>query len=156
MTQTDLPPTIRLFTEIGIIDQLVRNQFERSLPDGLKTSQFTVLNHLVRLGGDWNPARLAAAFQVTKAAMTNTIQRLEKRKLVVVAPDPKDGRGKLVRITTAGEKMRERCLESMAPIMLGLQSEISDKDIAVALPVLEKIRSYLDAQRASGSDANTD
>ena len=152
MQQTDDPPIIRLFTEIGIIDQLARNQFERSLPDGLKTSQFTVLNHLVRLGGDWNPARLAAAFQVTKAAMTNTIQRLEKRNLVVVAPDPTDGRGKLVRITAAGEKMRERCLQSIAPIMFGLQNELSDKDIAVVLPVLEKVRNYLDSNRSSASD----
>ena len=62
------PPAFRLFTEIGIIEQLARNRLERGLPDGLKVSQFVVLNHLVRLGGEWSPARLANAFQVTKGA----------------------------------------------------------------------------------------
>ena len=48
---TEDPLAFRLFTEIGIIEQLARNRLERGLPDGLKVSQFGVLNHLVRLGG---------------------------------------------------------------------------------------------------------
>ena len=60
------PLAFRLFVEIGIIEQLARNQLEREMPDGLKVSQFGVLNHLDRLGGEWSPARLANAFQVTK------------------------------------------------------------------------------------------
>ena len=79
MEPTKDPISFRFFTEIGIIEQLARNRLERGLPDGLKISQFSVLNHLVRLGGEWSPARLARAFQVTKGAMTNTLQRLEKR-----------------------------------------------------------------------------
>nr|MBC8240058.1 MarR family transcriptional regulator [Alphaproteobacteria bacterium] len=85
---TEDPLAFRFFTEIGIIEQLARNRLERVLPDGLKVSQFIVLNHLVRLGGEWNPARLAAAFQVTKGAMTNNLQRLEQRRLVQVLANP--------------------------------------------------------------------
>ena len=48
----------------------------------LKMSHFILLNHLVRLGGKWSPARLAAALQVTKAAVTNNLKRLEARGLV--------------------------------------------------------------------------
>ncbi|MFT5283071.1 MAG: hypothetical protein ACI94Z_001906, partial [Yoonia sp.] len=36
---------------------------------------FKVLNHLVRLGDGITPAEFAKAFNVTKAAMTNTINR---------------------------------------------------------------------------------
>ena len=144
----DDPLAFRLFTEIGIIDQLARSQLERGLPDGLKMSQFVVLNHLVRLGGKWSPARLANAFQVTKGAMTNTLQRLEKRGLVRVLADPLDGRGKLVSITRAGRHMRARCVKSISPLLADLSREISDKDFASALPVLEKIRKYLDSHRS--------
>jgi DNA-binding MarR family transcriptional regulator len=142
------PEAFRFFTEIGIIEQLARNRLERSLPDDLKMSQFVVLNHLVRLGGDWSPVRLANAFQVTKGAMTNTLQRLEKRGLLQVKADPRDGRGKLVSITQAGRKMRERCIESVGPLLANLSRELTDKDLAVALPVLEKVRKYLDSHRS--------
>ncbi len=138
----------RLFTEIGIIEQLARNQLERGLPDGLKVSQFGVMNHLVRLGGEWSPARLARAFQVTKGAMTNTLQRLEKRGLVRVLADPRDGRGKLVGITEAGRDMRVRCVESVSPMIAALSTELPDKDFALVLPVLEKVRKYLDSHRS--------
>ncbi len=146
--QSEDPLAFRLFTEIGIIDQLARNQLERGLPDGLKVSQFVVLNHLVRLGGEWSPARLANAFQVTKGAMTNTLQRLEKRGLVRVSADPRDGRAKRVIITRAGRHMREQCVKSVSPMLANLSREISGKDFALALPVLEKIRKYLDSHRS--------
>jgi len=142
------PPAFRLLTEVGIIEQLARNRLERCLPDGLKTSQFVVLNHLTRLGGEWSPARLANAFQLTKGAMTNTLQRLEKRGLVQVAADPRDGRGKLVSITGAGREMRARCVESIGPLFDHLSSELSTRDLASALPTLERVRKYLDRHRS--------
>lgn len=148
MTSIEDPPIFRLLTEIGIIEQLSRNQLERSLPDGLKTSQFGVLNHLVRLGGEWSPLRLAKAFQVTKGAMTNTIQRLEKRGLVRVMADPEDGRGKLIAITAKGRSMRARCVKSVGPQVAALAAEVSAKELAATLPVLEKVRRHLDAQRS--------
>ena len=138
----------RLLTETGIIEQLARNQLERNLPDGLKMPQFGVLNHLVRLGGDWSPIRLANAFQVTKGAMTNTLQRLEKRGLVKVAADPEDGRGKLVSITEKGRAMRARCVKSVGPLIADLSAELSEKELAMALPVLGKVRRYLDTHRS--------
>ena len=142
------PIAFRLFTEIGIIEQLARNRLERCLPDGLKVSQFIVLNHLVRLGGDWSSARLAIAFQVTKGAMTNTLQRLEKRNLLRIVADPRDGRGKLVSITEAGRKLRGRSVECISPLLIDLSRELSDRDFAVVLPVLEKVRKYLDSHRS--------
>ncbi len=148
MKPVEDPPIFRLLTEAGIIEQLARNQLERSLPDGLKMSQFGVLNHLVRLGGDWSPVRLANAFQVTKGAMTNTIQRLEKRGLVKVAADPEDGRGKLVSITEKGRAMRARCVKCVSPLIADLSAELSEKELGMALPVLGKVRRYLDTHRS--------
>ena len=138
----------RLLTEASIIEQLARNQLERRLPDGLKMSQFGVLHHLERLGGDWSPNRLANAFQVTKGAMTNTIQRLEARNLVKVVPDPEDGRAKLVSITEEGRAVRARCVENLGPLIADLSAEVSKKEVKAALPVLGKIRRYLDTHRS--------
>lgn len=141
------PLAFQLFNEIGILEQLARNRLERILPDGLKMSQFTVLNHLVRLGGEWSPARLASAFQVTKGAMTNTLQRLEARGLIRITGNPDDGRAKLVTITESGRSMRARCVESVTPLIAELSLEFSEKDFTTTLPVLRKLRQYLDAHR---------
>ena len=141
------PLLFRFFNEIGIIEQLGRAKFESVLPDGLKMSQFAVLNHLVRLDGDWNPVRLANAFQVTKGAMTNTVQRLESRGLVKVVSDPRDGRGKLVRLTAAGRKIREQCIRNTNPMLDELAARFDKKRFANALPLLEEVRKYLDEHR---------
>ncbi len=148
MKPAEDPPIFRLLTEVGIIEQLARTQLERNLPAGLKLSQFSVLQHLVRLGGDWSPVRLANAFQVTKGAMTNTLQRLESRGLVKVAADPEDGRGKLVSITKQGRNMRSRCVESVGPLIAELSAELSEKELRIALPILERVRRYLDTHRS--------
>jgi DNA-binding MarR family transcriptional regulator len=142
------PLLFRFLNEVGIIDQLARAKLESVLPDGLKISQFLVLNHLARLSGDWSPVRLANAFQVTKGAITNTLRRLESRGFVTIAPDPHDGRGKLVSLTAAGRKMREKCVRSVGPTLQDLEAAFGEKRFAEALPLLEEVRKYLDEHRA--------
>ena len=55
---------------------------------------------------------------------------------------------KLVDITEAGREMRVRCVESVSPLIADLSRELSDKDFASALPVLEKVGKYLDSHRS--------
>ena len=80
------PPLFALLNEVSIIEHLARNRLERALPEGLRVSHFVVLNHLTRLGDGRSLARIARAVQVERPAMTNTIQKLEARGLVRLAP----------------------------------------------------------------------
>ncbi len=141
------PLGFRFFNEIGIIEQLARNRFERILPEGLKVPHFSVLNHLVRLGDGRSPLRLARAFQVTKSTMTNTLQRLEARGLIRVAPDPEDGRGKLVFLTPAGRRIRQKSIEALTPVLAEVEALLGRRALAGTLPVLQKLRAHLDAAR---------
>jgi DNA-binding MarR family transcriptional regulator len=136
----DDPPIFRLLNEIAIIEQLARNRLERVLPDGLLAPHFAVLNHLVRLGDGRSPARIAAAFQVTKSTMTNTLQRLAARGLVALAPDPADGRGKLVRLT-------EACVRAAVPALDDVAAQLDAASLATVLPALAAVRSALDRNR---------
>jgi DNA-binding MarR family transcriptional regulator len=137
----------QVFNEIGIIEQLARNRFERTLPAGLTLPQFNVLNHFVRLGGEHSPARLASAFQVTRPTMTNTLQRLEAAGLVTSSPDPADGRAKIITVTDAGRAMRERCIEAQAPLLAELRDRLPEADLAALLPGLRRVRIMLDSAR---------
>lgn len=135
------------FNEIGIIEQLARNRLERVLPSGLKASHFGVLNHLVRLGDNKSPLRLARAFQVSKGTMTNTLQRLERRGLIELKPDPDDGRGKRVFLTDKGRAMREAAVASIAPSIIELSARFPEAEFQKALPFLQSVRAYLDEAR---------
>ncbi len=137
----------RFFTEIGIIAQLSQNWLERVLPEGMSLPQFGVLNHFVRVGGPSSPGQLARNFQITKGAMTNTLQRLEAQGYIHVSPDPEDARAKLVDITDAGRKARDRAVSATAEAMSDLPDRLSLKSVIETLPTLEHVRQLLDERR---------
>ncbi len=137
----------KVFNEIGIIHQLGSTAFEKTLPDGLKISQFSVLNHFVRLGEESTPLQLANAFQVTKGAMTNTLKRLLDRELITIRPDPNDGRSKRVFITEKGRTTRDQCIQRVAPLFVILKESLSESEFRAAIPFLEKLRQILDEER---------
>lgn len=141
------PPEFRFFNEIGIIEQLARNAFERVMPGGLTLAQFSVLNHFARLGGPSHLVQLASAFQVSRAAMTKNVAKLRAKGLVTVTDDPRDGRSKLVDITAKGQALRDRAVDRLAPTLAAFQREFERPRIAAAIPLLEAVRSWLDEHR---------
>jgi DNA-binding MarR family transcriptional regulator len=144
------PITFRVMNEIGIIDQLGTTLFERAMPHGLTLPQFIVLNHFVRLGGTRSPVELADAIQVTKATMTSTLQRLEAKGFVSSAPDPDDGRSKRVALTEPGRKARDDSIQAIAHHLAAMEQAIGAADLEAALPVLAKLRVFLDRRRGGG------
>lgn len=138
----------RTFNEIGIIAQLAQTRFEAVMPDGMTLAQFTVLNHLVRLGGPKSPLALANAFQVTKATMSSTLTRMEAKKLVSVIPNPKDARGKLVDVTEAGRAIRETCIKSIEPDLKRWSVDLKTADMENLVSQLAALRLYLDQDRS--------
>ncbi len=139
-------PDVEVFTQIAIIDQLVSNRLDRVLPEGLSHAQFGVLSRLERLG-ETTPAELARGFQVTKGAITNTLQRLETQGFVSVSPDPDDGRRKVVTLTAAGAAAQRDAMAAMRPQMSGLREAFDETDFQSALPFLRRLRSWLAEHR---------
>ncbi|MGL5362190.1 MAG: MarR family winged helix-turn-helix transcriptional regulator [Bosea sp. (in: a-proteobacteria)] len=137
----------RILNEIGIIAQLSQTVFERAMPSGMTLSQFTVLNHFARLGGMRSPAELASAFQVTRATMTSTLQRLEAKGFVAISPDPEDGRGKRVSLTDAGHGMRDQCIAALEPDLKRLAAMGFGERSEPLLDGLTNLRRELDASR---------
>jgi len=144
------PSTATLFTylnEISIIAQLSIAVFEQSLPAGLNNSQFSVLNWFSRVDTQASPGRLAAAFQVTAGAMTNTLKKLESKGLVKIEPDEFSGRKKKVTITLKGEKLQKKAVNSAAPLFQELAENCPLENIEIQVGQLQKVREYLDQRR---------
>ena len=145
---TDDPLAFQLFTEIGIIDQLGGAAFERALPAGLTRAQFGVLQHLYRRARpSQSPGTIAAAMQVSRATMTSTLGRLAKRGLVAIEDDPADGRGKQVRLTDAGETVRQACIAAVLPLLPLVGQALTAAEQDQMLGLLRKLREVLDTAR---------
>ena len=147
MNETDPRVVFTLLNEIGIIEQLGRVVVEAKLPDGFLVSHFGVLNHLCRVKDGQTPLFLARAFQVPKTSMTHTLSGLEKNGLIALRPNPDDGRSKQVWITESGRKFRNDTIDKLVPEMESLVAEIPAEEIQQILPVLQRIRTFMDAAR---------
>ncbi|MBX9731217.1 MAG: MarR family transcriptional regulator [Sphingomonas sp.] len=142
------PIAFEFFNEIGIIDQLSGTILDRALPPGMTRAQFAVLNHFVRLRlNEQSPAQLANAFQVTRPTMTSTLSRLARAGLVAIRDDPTDGRAKLVTLTNKGRAAREQAMIAVGKVLPLLDAVLDPDEVAVALPILRRLRIALDSAR---------
>lgn len=147
MSDTTMPDVFRLFNEIGIIGQLSRTLLEARLPPGFVTAQFSVLNHLVRVGDGNTPLAIAQAFQVPKNSMTHSLSVLEREGLIELRRNPADGRSKLVFITPKGRAFRADVIAALAPDLARIAAALPPDFVARLLPDLETLRKFLDADR---------
>ena len=106
-----------LLSEIATIEQLARNQLDNALPKNLNISSFSVLNHFSGSKAEKTPLQLSRSFHVTKGAMTNTLNKLEKLGYIHVRPDWNDARKKLISISQSGIDARNYAIKSIKPIL---------------------------------------
>lgn len=143
----DVATMFRVLNEIGIIAQLSGNAFEKVMPGTMTLPQFTVLNHLTRLGGDRTPVEIARALQISKGAMTNTLGHLERAGWIHVRPDDRDGRAKRVDVTEPGRTAHGAAIAALGPELAWLCGLVAPARVRDALPLLAEIRQALDRRR---------
>jgi len=137
------PLAIGLFSEIATVDQLMRARLSKALPKGMELSHFTVLNYLAGVHAERTPAQLARVFHVTKAAMTNTLGKLERAGYVHIRPDWDDARRKFVAISPAGMRARDQAISAVAPLLREAMAELGPANVRAALPFLRRLRMLL-------------
>lgn len=145
--EKDVAAMFRFLNEIGIIAQLSGAAFEKVMPGTMTLSQFTVLNHLTRLGGNRTPLQIANAMQVTKGTMTNTLGHLERAGWIAIRPDEHDGRSKRVDITENGRAAHGDAVTSVTPELVWLCSVVTSTQVRKTTPLLEAMRMALDKRR---------
>ena len=137
----------QVFNEIGIIDQLSTTILEARLPKGLIAPHFGVLNHLIRVADGRTLVEMARSFQVPKTSMTHTVAGLNKHGLVMVRPNPNDGRSKCVWITDSGRALRDQVIADLTPEFRELLGDFDVGRLLSILPVLTDLRVFLDEHR---------
>lgn len=96
---------------VSRIDKLSR-YVNKSMAESLARHELTEGEYKVlvklRLAGDpqrLSPGELSEMLMLSTGAMTNRLDRLEERGLVVRRPDPRDRRGILVELTSRGQEV---------------------------------------------------
>jgi len=95
------------------LEKLIRPQLNEVFArHGLESWEFDVLATLVRNGEphQLTPGALLESMMITSGAMTNRIDRLERRRFVTRVRSPADGRQVLVRLTPKGTKKIDAAL----------------------------------------------
>ncbi|THD64314.1 MarR family winged helix-turn-helix transcriptional regulator [Phenylobacterium sp.] len=134
---------VQVFDEIRYIEHLARTAIARKLPVGLTYPQFEVMNLLSRRGDGITPLSVAQALQMTKSGLTNTLQRLAARRLVLVENCQSDGRRKRIWLTPAGRTAYSQAMFSLRPKMESLRDGFTQKEFREALPFLRALRTWL-------------
>jgi DNA-binding MarR family transcriptional regulator len=106
---------VAIVARIGRIANLFDQSTDALMAEyGLSRSSWDVLASLRRAGPpyDLSPTELYQALMRSSGAMTNQLHRLEKAGLIERRPDPGDGRGRLVRLTSRGRRLVDRIVAS--------------------------------------------
>jgi len=136
--------SISLFSEILALEQLLRSRISKGLPKGMELSHFSVLNYLAHVGGERTPAQLAKTFNLTRGAMTNTLNKLEWAGYVHIRPDWDDARKKLVLISNAGDRARDESVLAITPVLEDVMSKLDKNKLRDGLRFLRELREALD------------
>lgn len=113
----------------------------------LEPWEFDVLTALRRSGPPYSlsPGRLLRETMVTSGTMTNRVDRLAEKGLVVRLPDPADRRGVLVRLTDAGRMRVDSALDALLSQERLLLGGLTAADRARLATLLRLVVSPLDA-----------
>lgn len=120
---------------------LLRRVRVEDAASGLTAPRLSALSVIV-FGGPLTLGELAAAEQVRPPTITRMVRDLEEGGLVLVSPDPSDGRVRRVEATTAGRQVlfegRRRRVERLSREL----AELDGSDLATlerAVDLLEKL-----------------
>jgi DNA-binding MarR family transcriptional regulator len=131
-----------LFTEIAILEHLVRQRFEPQHFADLRSVDFAVLNYFVRLGKNSEKLQtLAWCFQVETAAVRATVSELAARRLVEI--DWVDG-FECVFVTEGGRAKHAEAIADVAPDITEIMSEFDHADLHITTETLKEIRRTFD------------
>jgi DNA-binding MarR family transcriptional regulator len=121
-------------------------------PHGINVGEFDVLAALRRggTGTVLTPTALAHAAMVSRAGMTNRLDRLAAAGLVDRRPDPNDRRGSLVGLTARGRAVVDAAVTDHVAVEAALLAGLSAADQARLDRLLDRLLAHLD--RAAGAD----
>ena len=138
----------KLFREIAILQSLAGDRLRAALPTNLTEQQFNLLSHLINTeNGPETPAQLAHVFQVSRPAMTQLLQRMQRRHQVTLNPTAADGRARLVEITKEGRTAYERVFSALEADFKRLAQPFMGGELDALVAALGTLRRVIESDQ---------
>ncbi len=117
----------------------------------IETWGFDVLAALRRAGAPHtlSPSQLMQETMVSSGTMTNRLDRLEELKLITRQPDPSDGRGSLVTLTSLGMKKVDEALDDLIVKERSFLTDLSAKEQRELADLLSRLAANFDIESDS-------
>ncbi|MCC7488378.1 MAG: MarR family transcriptional regulator [Gammaproteobacteria bacterium] len=134
--------SLSVVVRVQFLAKLCQKEAERALAGlGLRLWEYDVLSALRRQGAPFQlPATaLARASMLTSGAMTNRIDRLEARGLVLRATEPSDRRGVNVRLTERGHQLIDQAIGARLTAADSQLGALSGQERRAASAALRKV-----------------
>ena len=122
---------------------------ERAAEPGLRPGRYAILQLIADKPGIGQTG-LSQAVGRDKTTLTPTLADLERRGLIVRAPDPRDGRARCLSLTTAGRALLARLAHHAAAHNRQID-QILGSDRGVLLGLLLKLTRGLDPNNQNGN-----
>ena len=111
------------------LSRRVSQHFDRIVAGaGLKTTQYSLLSHVVRLA-PVRPGDLAAKMEMDASTLTRNLQLLVAQGWVTVSPGD-DGRSRFVTVTDAGRYKRTQAQREWKRAQLALNERLGEAKVA--------------------------
>ncbi len=141
----DEKTVLNLFTEIAMVEHLLRNRYDKATPAGMTTGQFGVLTHFIRNGKSRERLSLLAwAFQDDDAYMGEKVASLVKRDMLVTTSIEGSNEDVWVDITEEGRAAHALALDEIGPEVAQFIEGIDMGELETSLRVIRDIRRTLD------------
>jgi len=118
---------LRLGAEVG--EHALRRRLTPLLSTPLTVQQLRCLTVLV-VEGSATPHRLSDLLAVTPATMTGLTDRLVRAGMADRVPDARDGRGRVLSPTAAGQQVVRELLAADVPTDAAVLSALTDEELA--------------------------
>lgn len=136
-------------------ERLVRRQYAelsgRGFPD-IRPAHSAVFRHILPQGS--RVTELAERAQMTKQSMAYLVAHLQEHGYVDFAPDPSDGRAKLVCLTERGVAVQQTLIAIGRRIEAELAEALGAKELAKLRALLERLPRVLEPQSQSDGAAS--
>ncbi len=136
---------LHLFTEIAIVEHLLRNRHDSFKPANMTTAQFGILNHFVRNKLDEvTLSMLAWSFQDDEDYMREKLSQLSALFHIETSAIDGPNSDLLVKITKSGILAHGRALEDVRPDVESFLVDLTSSELETTVKVLQEIRRTLD------------
>jgi DNA-binding MarR family transcriptional regulator len=147
-TPTEIDAVSKIFTWIGIINQLSRARITRALKStDLPYPQFVLLTHFNHRPKEAKTITgIARAMQQPQPGVTKTVQKLIKKDFLRMEESREDARARLIYLTPKGQRAIERAVMLLVPLFKDTFEDWSEEEMQDLITRLDKLKVWMDTK----------